>query len=769
MQKAHNCSYEFGTEDGKTFKLIMDCKNCKSGKISLNEKDCLINVAEALSKEINVENVVFSHYVEKEYSGAATVLVKMLFQLKDEIKKFSAHSKSEGEQKTKTCTRCTIAPKNILEYLSDILIKDIQVFWDYIIKTLYEISGGKFQDACFDCIAKTATNLEHIIKRFETIVKFIKFESYGIVSDTQRESSMLEINCITQDMPAIKIGLYRVFDKNKIIKPSFSPFWLMPAMNSDAELVKKYNISGSEISLYSLPDKAEDLYYIMPPEYEIPIEYVKLICLASAELEANIPSEKRILTPEQARKYTAEIGFKIIYETAKREGINIGLTGTEEIEKAKFLAEILAKYTAGMGILEVFLEDSNIQDIYIDAPVSKNKIYLGIGNVGNTKLRSKLKTNVQLSLREAESLLSRFRYEAGKPFSEAFPVLESDLDRYGTRVTAVGKPLSPNGIAFALRRHSSEPWTLLKLIHNKTLSPLCAGIISFLIDGRSAILVTGSRGSGKTSLLSALMLEFPQSTRILTIEDTLELPVEEMQSLGYTVQSLLTNISHDARGLNADDALRVALRLGESAMVIGEVRGSEAKTLYESMRTGTAGSSVLGTIHGNSAKAVYERVVYDLGISPHSFSATDIVLVMGLIRPHGSQKQLRRLIQIAELAKNSNTGDFYDLFSYDINEDAQRATEYMHKSDKLRAIASSWGMSIEDVISNIGARAEIRKFLVDYAENTSRYELLGAKWVLASNNAFWHLIENNAYNKKIACERIVDDWKSWFYKNVDYV
>ena len=128
-----------------------------------------------------------------------------------------------------------------------------------------------------------------------------------------------------------------------------------------------------------------------------------------------------------------------------------------------------------------------------------------------------------------------------------------------------------------------------------------AGLLSFLIDGRSTMLICGARGAGKSSLLSAMMFEFPLSQRILTIEDTLELPARQMQALGYKVQSLFVETRLDQSNEEvADQALRVSLRLGESAIVLGEVRGKEAQTLYQSMRTGTG--RLLG--HGDHPRGV---------------------------------------------------------------------------------------------------------------------------------------------------------------------
>ena len=164
------------------------------------------------------------------------------------------------------------------------------------------------------------------------------------------------------------------------------------------------------------------------------------------------------------------------------------------------------------------------------------------------------------------NLITLLMRESNLPFCESNPVLETDMGDSDARATVVGYPMSPNGDSLAIRKHSQTPWTLTRLIGNGTIDPYTAGVLSFLVNNRSTILVSGARGAGKSSLLSALMFEFPISQRILTIEDTLELPGKKMRSMGYKVQSMLIDDRNgETADKRADEALRVSLRLGESA------------------------------------------------------------------------------------------------------------------------------------------------------------------------------------------------------------
>jgi len=563
---------------------------------------------------------------------------------------------------------------------------------------------------------------------------------------------------------ALRKALARTFERSQRIRPGFSRSWVTPSLPEDAEFLFEYHVGGSRVAIYRLPAETELLYQLHPEEYSLDPGHVRLIDAARDELLAAVPDMAASFRPEQARSYVAQQGARLILRLAIEHNIPLAAGRAAQLAQARRLADILARYTAGLGIAEIFLSDSFVQDVYMDAPAHQNPVYVTIGGTPDQRARGRCRTNVCLGADDAESLLARFRTESGRPFSEARPYLETDLSGYSTRVTVIGKPLSPEGIAIALRRHSTDPWTLPKLVEAGSLTPLAAGLLSFLIDGQSTILVAGSRGAGKTSLLGALMLEFPRSQRVLTIEDTLELPSEAMKGLGYKLQSMQVQSSLGGMGeLSADDALRLSLRLGESAIVMGEVRGQEARTLYEAMRAGTAGSSVLGTIHGSSARSVYERVVHDMGIPAKSFSATDIVVVAGLRRPFGSQKSLRRVVEIAEVDKERE-GVFRQLMVYDETRDCLVETGEMKGSQRLAAIARSWNLSDEQAVQAVRLRARVREELVSFSRERNNQKVLGASWVADANDALWASLEKRQTDFSGA----LNEWKNWFAKATAY-
>ncbi|PNX45299.1 MAG: hypothetical protein BV459_08945, partial [Thermoplasmata archaeon M11B2D] len=418
---------------------------------------------------------------------------------------------------------------------------------------------------------------------------------------------------------------------------------------------------------------------------------------------------------------------------------------------------------------EDLLLDPHIQDIYVNAPVMNNPLHLVVDGEEYT-------SNIYLSDNDIDTLASRFRTLSGRAFSEATPVLDMDLEKYRTRVTAISNPLTPRGIAFALRRHRSNPWTLTHFIANNMISATAAGFLSFLIDGQASLLIAGSRGSGKTSLLGACLFEIPQRFRILSIEDTTELPIDHFQRYGYKLQSLITKsitTSSASTEIDPTDALRTALRLGESVLILGEVRGVEAKVLFEAMRVGAAGNLIMGTIHGSTTRDVYERVIYDIGVPATSFKAVDAVVIAAPIRCEGGIERKRRVIQISEITKTSwgATPDpekvFQDVMLYDTSKDTLCSTDLldMGQSQVVQSIAKKWGITVEKALQNIQLRTDIKNTIVEYSKNHK--ELLEAETTRDTNNMFWMSVEESKlHNETVDYHQVRKTWMKWFEEYV---
>ncbi len=321
------------------------------------------------------------------------------------------------------------------------------------------------------------------------------------------------------------------------------------------------------------------------------------------------------------------------------------------------LTKVLAKHTSGYGILEDLFADPRVTDVYATSPVSRNPIRVVVDGESMT-------TNIHLTEAGARALASRVRRTSGRAFSRASPTVDATAaleNGSGVRIAGVTDPVA-EGIAFAFREQADDTFTLPGLVANGTMSAEVAAFLSVAIERNAAALIAGTRGSGKTTLLGTLLYEVTPDTRTVLIEDTPELPVRPLQSVGRDVQALRTG-SGDGPEISAAEALRTALRLGDGALVVGEIRGEEARVLYEAMRVGANANAVLGTIHGDGADDVYERVVSDLNVEPSSFAVTDLVVTVQAYRTPEGRK--RRVARIEEVLGSGDNVWFEPLFSLD--------------------------------------------------------------------------------------------------------
>ncbi|MEK6856815.1 MAG: type II/IV secretion system ATPase subunit, partial [Nanoarchaeota archaeon] len=365
-------------------------------------------------------------------------------------------------------------------------------------------------------------------------------------------------------------------------------------------------------------------YHMMPPEFKLSEDKQELLDMARNLLIEHKPRAEEFIDPERMRVTFFNIGKDLLHELADRQGVKLNVKELDE------LTSILVRYTVGFGLLEVLLQDEKIQDITINGPIGVTPIFIV------HQKYDECVTNIIPSTEDAENWATKFRILSGRSLDEANPILDTELTIPGARarVAIVGRPLNPKGLAYAFRRHRDKPWTLPLFIENRMISPLGAGLMSFLVDGARTLLVAGTRSSGKTSFLGSLLVEIMRKYRLITVEDTMELSVDAMRELGYNIQPLKVRsaLVGGANEVSAEEGIRAALRMGDSALIVGEIRSLESKALYEAMRIGALANVVAGTIHGDSPYGVYDRVVNDLGVPKTSFKATDIIVVCNPVK-----------------------------------------------------------------------------------------------------------------------------------------
>jgi pilus assembly protein CpaF len=173
----------------------------------------------------------------------------------------------------------------------------------------------------------------------------------------------------------------------------------------------------------------------------------------------------------------------------------------------------------------------------------------------------------------------------------------------GSRVNAVIPPLALDGASLSIRRFAVERLTIDRLIEYGTITPEIAQVLSAVVHGRMNVLVSGGTGAGKTTLLNILSGCIPETERIITIEDSAELQLQQPHVV--RLETRPANIEGKGE-VSARDLVRNALRMRPERIVVGEVRGGEALDMLQAMNTGHDGS--LTTIHANSPRDAIGRV-----------------------------------------------------------------------------------------------------------------------------------------------------------------
>lgn len=554
------------------------------------------------------------------------------------------------------------------------------------------------------------------------------------------------------------------------IKPDFMFTKLMADYPIEGEEIDSYMIKDdTEVTIFKVPETVQYLYHLMPPEFKLDEEEYEILDIARRIMAEHKPTKSEFVNPERMREIFYNIGHDLIEELTQYRSLKM-----TEKEIAK-LTRILVRYTVGFGLIEVLLSDDKIQDISVNSPAGSIPMFIVHADYDDCK------TNIIPTLKETESWATKLRLVSGRPLDEANPILDTELELPGasTRVSAVTQPLDPTGLAFSFRRHRDKPWTLPLFIKAKMINPFAAGLISFIVDGTRTMLIAGTRSSGKSSLLSAILVEVMRKYRIITIEDTLELPTSHLRKIGYNIQSLKvgSSLTKTSTEMSASDGIRSTLRLGDSALIVGEVRSDEAKALYEAMRVGAAANTVAGTIHGDSPYGIYDRVVNDIGVPSTSFKATDVIIVANPIRSADGLHKFRRVTQITEVRKDwvhdpLIEHGFTDLMKYDPKDDELKISSELKngESEILKTIASNikeYANNWDAIWDNIELRAKIKQAQVDIAEKTKNPDLLEAKFTVLCNDYF-HKIADSVKEELgwLDSKRIFYEWNEWLNSTV---
>ena len=289
------------------------------------------------------------------------------------------------------------------------------------------------------------------------------------------------------------------------------------------------------------------------------------------------------LTPEQVKEEVSRLAEVVLAQEP---------TPLSVAERERLVNDVHHELF-GLGPIEPLLADSTISDILVN---SYARIYI--------ERRGKLELT-DVTFKDDEHLMrviERIVSTVGRRIDESSPMVDARL-RDGSRVNAIIPPLSIDGPVLSIRRFGAEPLRMSALIDNKALTKDIADMLEMVVKARLNVLISGGTGAGKTTLLNALSAYIPEDERIVTIEDSAELQMQQPHVV--RLETRPPNIESKGE-VTQRDLVRNALRMRPDRIVIGEVRSGEAIDMLQAMNTGHDGS--LTTIHANTPRDALSRL-----------------------------------------------------------------------------------------------------------------------------------------------------------------
>ena len=754
-------SYDI-TKEGEDTVLRVDYENAMDVPSLEDSEQCMADTIEKLMANRNITKIIFSQKRDYEYDYPQTKILSEFAKLYLNILKhkeiFAYRSLSLDENQPMILNAATQKYAELQNVIFNLLKKD--PVGGYVelkrIMRREKIESDKSIDE-----AQTA-----MIARYIQIVSYLIkiLEGTKLIQIAMPHASGMQVG---------DRNIYRrIFTPN--IKPDFMFTKIMSSYPKNGIEVDSYAVRNSDVSIFKLAHNVQNLYHITPPEFKLPEEKYEILDLARKIMAEHQPERQEFVDPSRMREVFTNIGRDLIEELCESRNVKMKRSEIDE------LAKILVRYTVGFGIIEALLEDEKIQDITINSPMGQVPIFIVHQDYDYCR------TNLVPTIRDADSWASKLRMISGRPLDEANPILDTEIfipHTANARVGVISQPLNPTGLAYAFRRHRDKPWTFALFVKNNFLNAQAAGLMSFLIDGSRTMLVAGTRSAGKSSLLGAVMVEVMRKYRMITIEDTLELPADSLRKLGYNIQQMKVSsaLSKGSSEISAEEGIRTTLRLGDSCLFVGEVRSTEAKSLYEAMRVGALANVVAGTIHGDSPYGVYDRVVNDLGVPKTSFKATDIIIVANPIKSADGLHRWRRVTQITEVRKKWEDDPvaekgFVDLMKYNSKTDTMDVSDDLmnQDSDIIKAIAENvkeWSGNWDAVWDNIMLRTKNYQTIVDYSKKLNAPDILEATFAINANDQF-HKITDKVKDEVgfMDSKRIFFEWDDWLKREAkEYV
>ncbi|MHB9286022.1 type II/IV secretion system ATPase subunit [Halobacteriales archaeon Cl-PHB] len=427
------------------------------------------------------------------------------------------------------------------------------------------------------------------------------------------------------------------------------------------------------------PDDQEHYYHVVEPSL--------------APVERNLLDRlyEDVRDPLIYRDDVADDPERALWDETRERLQEYGVEVSEETFHKLFY--YLQRSFQGYGKLDPLMHDPHIEDISCDGPGLPVFVY--------HDEYTDVQTDVVYEASALDNFVIQLAQRSGRHVSVSDPVVSTTLPD-GSRIElALGEEVTPKGSAFTIRKYADEPFTPIDLLDYGTFDLHMLAYLWLAIEHNKSLIFAGGTAAGKTTSMNAISMFVPPRSKVLTIEDTRELSLYH--------DNWLSSVTRERMGdqdITMYDLLRSALRHRPEYIVVGEVRGEEAITLFQAMNTG---HTTFSTMHADSVQTVINRLENEpINVPRPMVSSLDILCVQVLGRSGG--ERVRRAKTIAEIEGiDQRTGelDYSDTYAWHSDEDSFSESS----SDVLEDIREERGWSRSELLRELENRRRFLRYL----------------------------------------------------------
>jgi flagellar protein FlaI len=450
---------------------------------------------------------------------------------------------------------------------------------------------------------------------------------------------------------------------------------------NEYELVESYWVDEgcSQVNIVHNRKSQQEEYVLYEPELS-PFEY---------ELIERIFEDLRdvlILTDD-------EIGFdknQLLFQKMNGLLTEYGLV-LEQSTMFK-LQYFLIRNFLGWSRIDAVMKDPHIEDISCDGTNVPLFLY-------HRKYRN-IKTNIKFDEESLISLAIKLAQRSGKHISIGSPLIDATLPDGSRLQLALGKEVTSRGTSFTIRKFREEPFTPIELMEYHTFNADALVYFWLAIENNKSLLFIGGTASGKTTSLNAVSLFITPLAKVVSIEDTREITLYHDNWIASVTRE---SVAESASTIDMFALLKSAMRQRPEYIIVGEVRGNEAQTLFQAMNTG---HTTFSTMHAGSVDAAIHRLESEpLNVPRNMVQALNVISIQGLI--YQGTARVRRCQEIVEVVGiDPSTGNLRvnNVFTYDPVRDV---IAYTGRSQVYASIAERRGWSREQLDDEIAVRKEL--------------------------------------------------------------